>query len=80
MAQVSKIMSFEHGLLSGAFREAGKCYCNKLVGLEIAVKTGKDSLFELCQKYQESIDLIRRLDTRNITLKGKLRDAQFKGE
>ncbi|KAH1092053.1 hypothetical protein J1N35_019310 [Gossypium stocksii] len=72
MAQVLKVMYIAHSLSNGALKEVNKRYNNKTVDFKKAVKTRKDSLAELRQKYQESTNLIGWLDTQVITLKGGL--------
>ncbi|KAK5842707.1 hypothetical protein PVK06_005092 [Gossypium arboreum] len=80
MAHVLEVLSIEHNIWSDTFKDASNHYNNKIAYLEKAIKFGKDSLAELCQKHPDSNNLIRILGAQITTLMGKHRNAQTKNE
>lgn len=80
MTQISQSLSVEHSLWSGALADASKGSDEKITDLEKSKKIGENSLTELRQKYQEFTNLIGRLDSQVITLKGKYKNAKIKNE
>lgn len=67
MAHISEITSTEYGLWGIAIRETSKSHHNKIVDLEKSMKSDKDSLAELSQKYLDSSNFISRLYTQVTT-------------